>query len=84
MAAKVGRPAQLPGMATQYHHFIADNISLLNEDCIDQSMVLNSPQLTDIYLPALAVQNHCRLVTLGQSTPVSAVIGASSDHLVVL
>ena len=71
-------------MSTQYQHFIADNISLLNEDCIDQSMVLNSPQLTDIYLPALAVQNHCRLVTLGQSTPVSAVIGASSDHLVVL
>ncbi len=70
--------------ATEYHHFIADNISLLNSDCINQTMLLNSQQLTDIYLLALAVENNCCLVTLDRSIPASAVIKANKSSLIVL
>jgi toxin-antitoxin system PIN domain toxin len=70
--------------ATEYHHFIADNISLLDSGCINQSMLLNSQQLTDIYLLALAVKNSCCLVTLDRSIPGSAVIQADKDSLIVL
>ena len=70
--------------ATDYHQFIPDNISLLNADCINQSMLLNSQQLTDVYLLALAVENNCCFVTFDRSIPTAAVIGASNSSLVVL
>ncbi len=70
--------------STDYHQFIPDNISLLNADCIEQSMLLNSRQLTDVYLLALAVENNCCLVTFDRSIPTAAVVGASNASLVVL
>ena len=69
---------------TEYHEFIADNISLLSTSYINQSMLLSSGHLTDIYLLALAVENSCRLVTLDQSIPTAAVVGADSSSLIVL
>lgn len=70
--------------ATDYHRFIPDNISLLSEGHIDQTMLLSSRQLTDTYLLALAVENDCRLATFDQSIPTAAVIGARPGNLVVL
>jgi uncharacterized protein len=41
-------------------------------------------QLTDVYLLALAVQHHGRLVTFDAKIPTSVVVGASAKHLVTL
>lgn len=92
--AQPGYPNSLPvneirerlavATATEHHQFIPDNISLLDTEVINQDMLLNSRQLTDIYLLALAVRNDCRLVTLDQSIPASAVIGANPERIIVL
>ena len=41
-------------------------------------------QLTDLYLLALAVKNGGRLVSFDQRIPLSAVHGATAEHLVTL
>jgi hypothetical protein len=41
-------------------------------------------QLTDLYLLALAVQRQGRLVSFDQRVPLSAVVGAGPEHLVLL
>ena len=46
---------------------------------------IHSPrQLTDLYLLALAMRHGGRLVTFDRRMPLSAVPGASEEHLVVL
>ena len=46
--------------------------------------LLSSRQVMDAYLLALAVERGGRLIMLDQSTPLAAVRGARSPHLVVL
>ena len=70
--------------STQYHTFVADNISLLDGSRIDHGRLLSPSQLTDVYLLALAAENGCRFVTFDHSVPAAAVRGAKRDSLVVI
>jgi hypothetical protein len=57
---------------------------LLNIDLLKWEWVLNSRQVTDVYLLALAVQQGGRFVTLDRGIAINAVAGASADHLLVI
>lgn len=60
------------------------DISLLDTDTFVSNRVHGSRQVTDVYLLGLAVHHGGRLVTFDQSIPLSAVRGATADHLLVL
>jgi uncharacterized protein len=66
------------------HEFWPDDISLLDGNRLHAGKVLGHRQLTDVYLLALAVQHHGRLVTFDAKIPVSVVVGALAKHLVAL
>lgn len=71
-------------VSTPHHQFIADDISLLDNDLVDSSSLLGPGQVTDAYLLALAVAHGTRLVTLDRSVPVGAARDARQDSLVTL
>lgn len=71
-------------VADTSHEFWPADVSLLNSGLFDWVHVLGHRQVTDIYLLQLAVQRGGRFVTFDQSIPLTAVRGASSEHLVVL
>ncbi|WP_017973367.1 TA system VapC family ribonuclease toxin [Actinopolyspora halophila] len=66
------------------HEFWACEVSLLDPNLIDRSRLHGHRQITDSYLLALAVAYGGRLVTFGDSLPLSAVHGADEGHLTVL
>jgi uncharacterized protein len=71
-------------MATSWHSFWPDSISLIDGTAVDWSNVLGSRQVTDFYLLALAVHHGGRLVTFDRAVPLRAVAGASARHLAVI
>ena len=70
--------------ATQHHAYWPCSISLLDETRIDPRRVHGPRQVTDLYLLALAVENRGRFVTFDSSIPLSAVHGATPEHLLAL
>ncbi len=70
--------------AQSIHEFWAESVSVLEPSRIDPTRIHGPRQLTDVYLLALAVARNGRLVTFDRSLAVSAVIGATDAHLVVL
>jgi hypothetical protein len=66
------------------HEFWPDDVSLLDSDVVDATRVHGPKQLTDIYLLALAVAHHGRLVTFDRSIPLAAVAGAQKRNLVII
>jgi uncharacterized protein len=70
--------------AHEAHVFWADSLSLLQPKVVDWRRVLGHRQVTDNYLLALAVHNGGRFVTFDARVDLSAVHGASAEHLVVL
>lgn len=70
--------------ATSVHELWSDDISILDSHRFRHAHIHSAKQLTDLYLLGLAVKNQGRLVTFDQRIPLSAVHGASSEHLVVL
>ena len=66
------------------HAFWPDAISLLEADYLVWDRILGSRQVTDAYLLALAVAQNGRFVTLDRGVPLTAVRGATADHLLVL
>jgi uncharacterized protein len=89
---KYGNPSTVSTLRTQlqkataseFHQFWSDDVSLADSRLIDANAPLTSSMLTDVYLLMLAVKNKGRLVTLDSRISTSAVIGAKSEHLVVL
>jgi len=89
-------PADMPFSPTQLiadlldfvsignHEFWPDDISLIDASLFDTSRIIGSKQLTDVYLLALAVKNHGRLVTFDARITIKAVTGATKDNLHVL
>ena len=71
-------------VSTPYHHFVADDVSLLDDSIVDHRQLLGPRQLTDIYLLALAVKHDARLVTIDKSVPLAAVRRASGASLIVI
>lgn len=92
--ASAGYPNPLPvavilqrlGMAkaTEHHRFWPDDVSLTDVEVFNHTELLGPKQITDRYLLALAVRNNGRLVTFDQGVRPTAVVGASSEHLVQL
>ncbi len=66
------------------HEFWSCDISLLDARIVDRSRVHGPRQVTDSYLLALATVHHGRFVTFDRSVSISAVNGATRDHLTVL
>ena len=71
-------------VSTEYHRFISEDISLLDDARLDTRRLAGHRQLTDVYLLALAVAHDARLVTLDTHIPIDAVHGASQSHLVIV
>lgn len=69
---------------TQSHSFWPCDVSLVDADRLDRERMHGPRQVTDAYLLSLAVRHGGRFVTFDQAVPLSAVVGASVDHLVVL
>lgn len=70
--------------ATPIHEFWPADVSVLDLASVDPSRVHGPRQLTDVYLLALAVRRGGALVTFDGSIPLSAVPGATPNHLVVI
>lgn len=70
--------------ADRTHEFWADSESVLDDDLIDVTRIHGPRQLTDVYLLALAVANHGRLVTFDTSIALDAVKGAKPKHVLRL
>lgn len=66
------------------HEFWACDISLLDARIMDRTHLHAPRQITDAYLLALATAHDGRLVTFDGSIPISAVGGATADHLTIL
>jgi uncharacterized protein len=66
------------------HQFWPDDASLRDDTLVDFSRVQGHQQLTDLYLLALAVRHGGRLVTFDRAVALSAVRGATPEHLLVL
>ena len=65
------------------HEFWPDSISLLDRDKIDCDRLLNSSQVTDSYLVALAIAHGGQLATFDRRLSADAVHnGASGIHLI--
>jgi len=69
---------------TDRHAFWPCDLSLLDDESIDRTRVHGPRQVTDVYLLALAVAKGGRFVTFDRTVPLSAVVGARQEHLVVL
>jgi toxin-antitoxin system PIN domain toxin len=70
--------------ASKYHHFWANDFSIMDETKIAHQHVLGNKQLTDIYLLALAVQHSARLVTLDGGIALQAVKSAKKENFLQL
>lgn len=66
------------------HAFWPDAISLVAPDYLVWDRILGSRHVTDAYLLASAVARGGRLVTLNWGVPLTAVRGATADHLLML
>lgn len=66
------------------HEFWPDDCSILDPAAIDTGRLHGHRQITDAYLLALAVRHGGALATLDAAVPLSAVPGATKNHLVLL
>ena len=79
VAQRLGEAAAGPA-----HQFWPDDVNLLQAGSVDWQRVLGHRQVTDVYLLALAVRHHGRLVTFDRRLALAAVPGASAGHLAVI
>ena len=68
---------------TAHHQFLPCDLSVLDQ-VIHTERIHGSKQVTDVYLLALALAHACRFVTFDRAIPLSAVAGASTEHLLTL
>lgn len=66
------------------HEFWSCTVSLLDPHIVDRSRLHGPRQVTDAYLLALAIAHDGRLVTFDRALPLSAVHGATDEHLTAL
>jgi len=70
--------------ATSYHEFWADDLSVLDQSIFNDTRIHGPKQVTDVYLLALAVKHGGRLVTFDDAIPLSAILQAKKEDLVVI
>ena len=68
---------------TEHHSFLPCDVSLLDEST-RADRIHGAKQVTDVYLLALAIAHGCRLVTFDRAIPLTALAGASAEHLLTL
>lgn len=84
-----GTPAAVAELVTELlalpgHEFWADDITLLDGGRVLAARLLESAQVTDSYLLALAVAHHGQLATFDQKIVADAVInGAQALHVII-
>ncbi len=87
-SARLSTPMAIASLQTacsaQSHRFWPDDASILNSQTFDPGAFHHPRQVTDVYLLALAVKNHGRLITFDQHIPLTAVRAAKPQHLVVV
>lgn len=66
------------------HHFWPDDVSLCDPNRFAHDRMLTPKCLTDIYLLALAVKHHGRLVSFDRSIQLAAVPAATKPQLEIL
>ena len=66
------------------HEFWPANVSMLDGNVFDWSLILGHRQVTDVYLLALAAHHGGRLVSFDRRITLGAVRGVAADHLVIL
>jgi uncharacterized protein len=64
--------------------FIPCDISIGDPERVDATRLLGPKTLTDIYLLALAVAHDATFVTFDRRVALASVIGAKTDHLLVI
>ena len=69
---------------TRHHAFWSCDVSLLDPQVVDRSRLHGSRQVSDAYLPALAVAHNGRFVTFDRSLSLDSVHGATEAHLTIL
>lgn len=69
---------------SRHHEFWPCDVSLLDASIVDGSRLHGPRQVTDAYLLALATAHGGRFATFDRTLSLSAVHGASEDHLTVL
>jgi toxin-antitoxin system PIN domain toxin len=60
------------------HVFWSDEISITDQAAIDRAKIAGHGQITDVYLAALALRKHGRVVTFDTAIPWQAVVGATA------
>lgn len=83
-----GTPAAVAELMTVFldsggHEFWPDDVTLLDAEKVDTTRLLDSTQITDIYLLALARAHGGKLATFDRHLISSAVIGGSTTlHMI--
>lgn len=83
-----GSPAAVAELLAKFcgrpgHSFWADDVSLLDRELVDRARLLDSGQVTDTYLLALARAHNGQLATFDQHLVSDAVIdGRQALHLI--
>jgi uncharacterized protein len=62
----------------------ADDVSLPDASRVNFNRVSGHNQITDLYLLALAVSHNGCLVSFDQGIALSAVTGATAEHLLLI
>ncbi len=66
------------------HEFWPCDMVMTDPSVVESDALIGHRQITDAYLLALAVHHGGQFVTLDRSVPMSAVPGATSEHLAVI
>lgn len=69
---------------TSFHQLWGDDISILDARRFNHRHIHSPRQLTDLYLLGLAVKHKGLLASFDQRIALSAVVGATAEHLVTL
>jgi len=70
--------------ATEHHEFWPGTVSIVNPESITANRIHSPRQITDAYLLSLAVAYDGRFVTLDGRIAITAVPGATHEHLTVI
>ena len=71
-------------VSTPYHLFIPDDISLLDDNLVNDLALSGPSQITDAYLLALAIAHGAQFVTLDKQIPISAIPTTPKHSLLIL
>jgi hypothetical protein len=66
------------------HVYFGDDVSITDAKRFNRAAISGHRQLTDIYLLGLAVEHQACFATFDQNIALSAVVGAKSEHLLLI